>query len=1325
MANCINKSLPEFKILVQKTGMNKHILAAKIAIWQDKNNTLGVFPTIEQIIGDNSTKLTNVSNQERLYQKGYINDNLKETEFGIRDLAARLANRIGGEVEFISDLTKDFSGYNEGSKYVINLAKATLDTPIHEIVGHPIIRAIKDNKTIKDNYKELLDSVDNIEGDFTTYEKINGKWYSVFNGINGRELTKEDPNSDSFKTVVRNAKSLKDKFKKREESELYQNLLKELETGYGKEVLDRIKKEYVYKEISTSLQNELNDEDDFDFDIAKELETKTLNGKKYIHRIQDNIGRWYEQVPMSLEEQQEEALVQLLGELTAGKIKETKENKNLISLLKRLLKEMTAYMRSLFNSKEIEIDKLSADMTLNDLANLLAYTNSKIILPGSRVEYTTPDNSKFSTYQEASNHISKLFKESKDVDLSDVGLDLRKKVNNSIEIPVSKFTDEFTNDVFIKKDNSWYYENTDKKVDDALIIHTWNNNISDNVIGKSGVEGFIEKNKPFEQSKEIIEIWKKENNIKYNPEEVYSRGQGFYSSIGAYSTIELDLLLQNLLHHIEDNKKASGKFAISAFTKPVGKRIKHLEGESSVRFKIYPKSEDILWAAPTDVFSGSVWDASEKVSKNKKSELLGVSHTKAPSLNNINEVSPNLADIIDKRSHDHNELGIELTHTNFRLEYDETVPYEIKKLVNSINSILDSKYGKIVKPEIKQKGEKIIQYGIFSEGANDILDWFDTKEEAQAKVDESNQQLIDLGLNPDFSVKPITKPIGIQPTKTKENTTSIESVKDKVLRNTDKYVLQQHGDKFVIYDIEEQEPLDIFENKENALKEIKKLTGQESLKEKEYTSQALTNTKIAMLKEIAKKYPRSLITSKVVNNQSSERQYQKNKRTKDVFNQKEFKNQVNYSLKTVDILSSDKAKQVFAKGEKNGWSLNKILTELQIPKEQKQIILDKNIKNPNILNSKEELDKIANSNSRLSKVAKLIANKISSATNRIVYADFNIIDKSNAAGVAYSSLEDGILKTDVGLNKSTIEQVIKYRKDLSDFKEETIVHEEIHRFTQLLFQIDRVKGDKTLKEIGFSKAEIDFVEEVKSLYSQYKATNNTNNDFNQPNTSIEEFITYGLTNGEFIKHISKIKVKNTTVLEKLISILTKLFGNDISIKQALDKSFEDFMLADTILEEISEQSDFLKPDNFNLREEIITSLLNDVNKFKNLKDNRSTLEKELKFNFKSFKDETEENKNIEGLRLKIDHFEVIKNEDGYFYNNGNEITDETIINKFEIRKELREGKLRIGEYNNNNYFVLSNGKILGSGKTNLGKETISDPKIKEEILKNAIKYKNC
>ena len=49
--------------------------------------------------------------------------------------------------------------------------------------------------------------------------------------------------------------------------------------------------------------------------------------------------------------------------------------------------------------------------------------------------------------------------------------------------------------------------------------------------------------------------------------------------------------------------------------------------------------------------------------------------------------------------------------------------------------------------------------------------------------------------------------------------------------------------------------------------------------------------------------------------------------------------EVNLSLKAVDILASQKAIDTFAKGQKNNWPIEKTLTELQVPGEQKQLIL--------------------------------------------------------------------------------------------------------------------------------------------------------------------------------------------------------------------------------------------------------------------------------------------------------------------------------------------------------------------------------------------------
>jgi predicted kinase len=506
--------------------------------------------------------------------------------------------------------------------------------------------------------------------------------------------------------------------------------------------------------------------------------------------------------------------------------------------------------------------------TLNDIANILAYSNSKIILDGWKVEYSTPLGNKYDTLEEVNNEIRGLSDTDTEVDLSGVKLPIDNDVKKVEDIPIDEFRG-VDGRTFKKIDNKWYdarikidwKDDTKQEVveiptnilqTNSEILYQYNSrngSFDGNDFVRNDFKGFIEKNKEYEQSKEIIEEWKKESNIQYDPEEVYSRGQGFYSSIGAYSNLELDLLLKNLIQHIQDNKKASqpnvilpigtsgsgkstfikslpqenlviiepdamrveftgdmnnkskdkeiyieaaqraikaikqgkqvvfdttnltkdkrlpfieaikkeipnaniqyklmelnpelakqrikadiaaGKnranvpdstidrhaesykqmlediknepitpygsnygFTISAFTKPIDKRLKHIEGTGDrVRFVIYPKSEHIKWAAPTDVFSGSVWDANTKVSTDKKSELLGVSYTKSPSLNNVNKISPNLSEIIDSLEHTHNELAIELTEDNFEIEYDENIDYSTKQIINSVNKILQQK----------------------------------------------------------------------------------------------------------------------------------------------------------------------------------------------------------------------------------------------------------------------------------------------------------------------------------------------------------------------------------------------------------------------------------------------------------------------------------------------------------------------------------------------------------------------------------------------------------------------------------------------------------
>lgn len=61
--------------------------------------------------------------------------------------------------------------------------------------------------------------------------------------------------------------------------------------------------------------------------------------------------------------------------------------------------------------------------------------------------------------------------------------------------------------------------------------------------------------------------------------------------------------------------------------------------------------------------------------------------------------------------------------------------------------------------------------------------------------------------------------------------------------------------------------------------------------------------------------------------------------------------QLLYTLRAIEILQSDRAKQIFDKGNKNNWTLDKILTELNIPKEQKSLISSDNKNREDIINN--------------------------------------------------------------------------------------------------------------------------------------------------------------------------------------------------------------------------------------------------------------------------------------------------------------------------------------------------------------------------------------
>lgn len=73
MANCVNKSLPEFKALQKETGLHSEVLAAKIGVWQD-NNGSDQFPEVEKLY-------TSQTVEETIYYHKNENFEVKEKDY--------------------------------------------------------------------------------------------------------------------------------------------------------------------------------------------------------------------------------------------------------------------------------------------------------------------------------------------------------------------------------------------------------------------------------------------------------------------------------------------------------------------------------------------------------------------------------------------------------------------------------------------------------------------------------------------------------------------------------------------------------------------------------------------------------------------------------------------------------------------------------------------------------------------------------------------------------------------------------------------------------------------------------------------------------------------------------------------------------------------------------------------------------------------------------------------------------------------------------------------------------------------------------------------
>jgi hypothetical protein len=701
----------------------------------------------------------------------------KESEDVVKNLVEQLVDRIGNVyVSYRNDPDAQIVGLRSGNSVSINLAKVTLDTPIHEIIGHPMISSIKESNP-----------------------------------------------------------------------DLYNNLITELDSGYGKEVFDRVKRIYKFGGLQGEFILRSNQPDvdyGFNLDDTDYFYTTSDDGVKSFYKWTDpysgkvsiteqefdvadqELAALGDKLGLTVDTAyiQEEAIVQLLGEYAANKIKGVKKNKNLISKLRELLSEMTSLIREVYKGKVIEVEKLSPTMTVNDLANLIAYTDKKFVLPGGSASFSFGTNETFATYEEAVAYMDKMYNAIQDYDSLDVS---SIQLDNDFDpelVPDSFSTSE--NDSYYKSDGKYYFNNLRNGVTAEISSADYNKVYKDFLNyeyepGKVSVAKFIDDNYKHERVREAIEKWKEKNNIVYDPNEAYIRGKEFVHVHNLFGGADSEVWLQNLLNNLGDARAAKGKMELSFLTSDPGELpssiLDHNDPTKLVKLVAYPKPKDIAFGASYDIYTSTFGKKSDMkyfvdLSRSTSREQIAATYTKSIPLKMVDGIVPTVADAIENEKN-YNEFAIDISSGNFRLEYGDNVKPSVKKLVNLVNSKLEQKYGKLEKPspDITTKPYPEQEY-------------IGDKSSVISKIYE------DLGFT-DFI----------------EGVSEAEIVdylsKGYVIRDDDYY---EEGKVYTV-----AKPTEVKMEK-----------------------QALINTRLAILKQLPKKYYRGMITSSVANPSYNERKHQ-------------------------------------------------------------------------------------------------------------------------------------------------------------------------------------------------------------------------------------------------------------------------------------------------------------------------------------------------------------------------------------------------------------------------------------------------------------------
>jgi len=203
------------------------------------------------------------------------------------------------------------------------------------------------------------------------------------------------------------------------------------------------------------------------------------------------------------------------------------------------------------------------------------------------------------------------------------------------------------------------------------------------------------------------------------------------------------------------------------------------------------------------------------------------------------------------------------------------------------------------------------------------------------------------------------------------------------------------------------------------------------------------------------------------------------------------------------------------------------------------------------LESRIELERIVgDKNSPYSELAKMILNRAKDKDTLIHLL------RTKKGDFGYSSTT---LSKNMDIAKTAVAISVDIDKTKPDNNyDQTIIHEHIHRYTDLIFELNETpEGREKLSE-----SDLVFIDTANKLWELYKQ--NPHKEFKDANKEVKKFITYGLTDGTLIEHLEKTKVDDKSLLDLLIDAIIRLFGavEQPDIAQALEASFEMYITAE-------------------------------------------------------------------------------------------------------------------------------------------------------------------